>query len=284
MSPDAKTLPRLLYLSDLGGYVVHVYRFPSLNVAGKLTGFIAPQGLCTDARGNVWVTDTLTYQIIKFAHGGTKRLATLADPVGMPAGCAVDPTSGNLAVTNVMDFSGAASVLVYTHARGTPLVYGNPAQAYDYFAAYDANGDLYVSGSSPQAGYALSVLAHGTSSLSIVKVAGATIYFPGTVAWKGSTLMLGDQTCKNTSASCLYKATVSGKTVHITGSISLGGSCDVAQVWVGAAQIVGGNDEANCRYGRSTVDRWPDAGGKPLASRSGVRMPVGVTVSERSAF
>ncbi|HYL27997.1 MAG TPA: hypothetical protein VEW74_09200, partial [Candidatus Nitrosotalea sp.] len=282
ISRDAKNAVELLYVSDLRGFAVHIYDFPSLKPAGKLTGFDEPQGLCSDTAGNVWVTNTLTYQIVEFAHGKTKPIAKLADPLGLPVGCAIDPRSGDLAVTNVADFSGAASVLVYKHATGTPSAYGNSNQVADYFAGYDAKGNLYVSGNGSKGAYALTVLRNGSDSLASVKVSGATIGFPGTVAWHNTTLVLGDQSCKKKATSCLYRASVTGLTARVTASVSLGGSCDVAEVWVGTAQIAGGDDEANCRYGHSSVDRWPyPAGGAPSASTAGVGMPVGATVSRR---
>jgi hypothetical protein len=283
VAPDARNAPSLLYVSDLSGFTVRIYDFPSLKLVGKLTGFDEPQGLCSGAAGNIWVANTLGDQIIEFAHGGTKPIATLADPAGSPVGCAFDSKSGDLAVTNIEDTSGPASVLVYRRARGTPLVYGNPAQSADYFAGYDSAGNLYVSGSGSKQTYVLTVLPRGSNSLVPVKVTGATIYFPGTVAARARGLILGDQSCKKHATSCLYRAAVSGRTARVTGMVALGGSCDVAQAWVGAAQIAGGDDEANCKYGHSTVDRWHyPAGGAPIGSATGAAMPVGATVSQRA--
>jgi hypothetical protein len=284
ISADAKVAPRLLYVSDLGSYTVRVYDFPSLKPAGKLTGFTAPQGLCNGAHGSIWVTNTLTYQIFEFAHGGSTPIARLSDPVGLPVGCAFDATSGNLAVANLDDFSGVGSVVVYRHARGAPSVYGNASQTSNYFAGYDGKGNLYVSGWSATNAYALEVLPHGGNALAPLKIAGGTIHYPGTVAWHGSTLVLGDQKCKNASTSCLYEAAVSGRTARISGTIPLDGTCDVAEAWIGVSEIAGGDNEANCRYGHSIVDIWPyPAGGRPSASATGVRMPAGVTVSTAAA-
>lgn len=279
VATKAKAAPRLLYVSDLATFTVKIYDFPSLAKVGKLTGFDDPQGLCTGARGSVWVTSTSSSQIFEFAHGATKPQAELSDPVGFPVGCAFDRRTGNLAVTDIENFSGDGSVLVYKRAHGTPSVYGTPAQSADYFAAYDASGNLYVSGSSSQH-YILTVLAHGASSLTPVKITGGTIFFPGTVTWHGSTLVLGDQRCKNRAGSCLYRTAVSGKTARITGSIPFDGACDIAQAWVGALQIAAGDDQANCKYGTSAVGLWPyPAGGKPSITATGLGMPVGATVS-----
>jgi hypothetical protein len=170
--------------------------------------------------------------------------------------------------------------LVYEHARGTPAAFADPKQYSCFFAAYDAKGDLYVSGETgPQVhSYVLSVLPHHSTSMSTVTISGGTLYFPGTVAWVGSTLVLGDQKCRNHAASCFYELKVSGKKAKITHTTPLTGSCDVAQAWVGKKHIAGG-DYRYCG-GRSSVDIWPyPAGGVPSAKVTGLQMPVGTALS-----
>ncbi len=279
MAAAAKTAPKLLYVSDLGTFDVDVYRFPSLARVGKLTGFDEPQGECNDAKGNVWITSSREYKIYEFAHGGQHPIVVLTDPLGFPAGCAIDQTSGNLAVSDIRDFSSAASVLIYKHARGTPAVYSNPTQYANYFAAYDSKGDLYVSGTTTNHAYLLSVLPRGRNSMTSVTIKGGTIYFPGTVAWHGATLVLGDQKCENRASSCLYKLTVSGTTAHITGKIPLNKACDVAEAWVGTTKLAGG-DYDYCRNGPGSVNVWSyPAGGNPTKRASGLRVPVGAALS-----
>lgn len=282
MSAAAKTARQLLYVSDLGNFDVEVYTFPSLAHVGKLTGFDGPQGECNDANGNVWIASTRNYEIYEFAHGGKSPIVALTDPLGYPAGCAIDPTSGNLAVTDIKDFSNPASVLVYKHAHGTPAAYSNPNQVSNYFAGYNSSGDLYVSGLTVEKAYSLSVLPHGRSSMTSVAIKGGTIYFPGTVAWHGATLVLGDQKCKRRASSCLYELAVSGTTARITRRIALHKACDVAQAWVGSTKLAGG-DYQYCGHGPSSADVWPyPAGGTPAKRATGLRMPVGAALSAAS--
>jgi hypothetical protein len=126
------------------------------------------------------------------------------------------------------------------------------------------------------------VLAHGSSSMALVAVRGGTIYFPGTVAWNGTKLVLGDQRCGGEKSSCLYEAAVSGKTATISGKTVLGKACDVAQAWVGATQVAGGN-YAYCTHGPGSADVWPyPAGGSPTSKATGLQMPVGATLSSAS--
>jgi hypothetical protein len=281
VSAKAKAAARLLYVSDLSTFDVYMYAYPSLALQGKLTGFDDPQGECTDATGDVWIANTNANDILEYAHGGKSPIATLDDPLGFPVGCAVDLHSGNLAVANLDDYSGAGSVLVYDNAGGTPRAYGASGVSGYYFAGYDPNGDLYVSGMASHGGYVLSVLASGSGSLSTVSISGGTLYFPGTVAWNGSTLVLGDQKCKNAATSCLYELSVSGRAATITGTTALPGSCDVVQAWVGSSAIAGGDDAQYCGgHRKSSVARWPfPGGGNPSANVTGPRIPVGAAMS-----
>jgi hypothetical protein len=282
MDPAAKTASQLLYVSDQATFDVYVYRFPSLKLAGKLHGFKGPQGECADASGNVWIADTQASRVVEYAHGGEKAIARLADPIGYPAGCAVDPSSGDLAVTNLYDFSGSGSLLVYKSAHGTPKVYANSNVYYYYFDAYDRGGNLYVSGATANGGYVLAVLPYGSKSIATVKIDGGKLHFPGTVAWLGATLVLGDQRCKGRMVSCFYELSVSGRSAGITGTTPLRGSCDVVQAWVDTTRIAGGDDAEYCRGGRSAVEVWPyPVGGSPGSSVRGPRIPIGAAMSVR---
>src|SRR5581483_10436727 len=90
----------LLYVSDVGTEDVYVYTYPGGTLAGTLTGFAEPQGLCGDAQGDVWIVDTQKSRLVEYAHGGTAPIAVLADHGEYPSGCAVD-AHGNVAVTNI---------------------------------------------------------------------------------------------------------------------------------------------------------------------------------------
>jgi DNA-binding beta-propeller fold protein YncE len=281
MSPAAASAKSLLYVSDAGTFEVYAYAFPSLALMGTLTGFNRPQGECSDRAGNVWITNTNSLNLLEYAHGGTNAIADLADPTGYPVGCAVNPATGDLAVTNLFDLSGGGEVLVYKNARGTPRPYGNPALHYCYFDAYDDKGNLYVSGSSNGGAYLLTLLKPGGTALSHVALTGGTIYFPGGVAWDGSSLVLGDQKCGNRDASCLYRASVSGATAHITGVTALKNACDVAQASIAGKQVAGGDYEY-CGTRHSSVDLWPyPAGGTPDKRITRTQTPVGTTISEK---
>jgi hypothetical protein len=129
---------------------VTVYTYPQGELVGDLKGFTVPQGLCVDKAGDVYIVNSYGGDIIEYAHGGTKPIKTLTD-TGLPYGCAIDPKTGNLAVTNWCDGPQGScyskgTVLIYKDARGTPKVLTDPYTAIMYYCTYDKSGDLFVDG------------------------------------------------------------------------------------------------------------------------------------------
>jgi hypothetical protein len=279
LSAEAAKPGPLLYISDFYNFDVYIYSIPSLKLVGKLTGFFEPEGECSDAHGNVWIANTGSQQMLEFKPGDKTAIAMLADPLGYPVGCAIDAVTGNLAVANIFGVSGSGGILIYKHAAGTPTFYANPDQFYYYFDGYDAKGNLYASGMTSKKVYNLSSLRLGKKTMSSLSVHGGTLYFPGTVLWTGSTLVLGDQQCSGGTSSCLYEASVSGTTVSLANKIPLTGSCDVAQVALQDKQLLGGDYEYCTHVKSSNVNRWAfPRGGKPLASVTGDYDPIGAAI------
>ena len=140
MAPEAKG-DTLLYASGSNLGSVYVFSFPAGKLVGTLSDFIMPTGECVDTAGDVWVADT-TYdgKLYEYAHGGTSPIATLNAP-DYPMACAIDPKTGNLAVT-----TGRHTVLIYPGARGKPRSYLDDNIATWYFCAYDSTGNLFLSG------------------------------------------------------------------------------------------------------------------------------------------
>lgn len=266
----------LLYVSSFGNFDVYVYSIPSLNLVERLSGFNEPQGECSDAAGNLWIANTGTQQMLKFAPLARKPSATLTDSVGYPVGCAVDARTGDLAVTDIFGTSGQGGILIYRNAAGTPKLYADSTEYYYYFAAYDDKDDLYTSGLTFGNVYSLSLLPRGARSMETVAIRGATLHYPGSVIWSESRLLLGDQECRGVKTSCLYEGSTSGRSVSIAKSISLTGSCDVAQVAIASSQMFGGD---RCSKDESRTQRWTfPAGGKPSKSVAGVKDPIGAAI------
>ena len=64
VAKDAAAAPRLLFVSDDGTNQVNMYTMPGMVLKGELTNFSEPQGMCSDAAGNIWVTNTGTASVI----------------------------------------------------------------------------------------------------------------------------------------------------------------------------------------------------------------------------
>ncbi|MBV9719241.1 MAG: hypothetical protein JOZ77_07970 [Candidatus Eremiobacteraeota bacterium] len=285
ISVDAKSAHPLLFVSDDKTYDVYIFSMPKLDLKGTLTGFNDPQGMCSDKYGNVWITNAEDYKVVQYSHSGT-FLKSLTDRNGYPVGCAVNDSTGDLAVTNIFDQSGNASVDVYADARGKPTVYSNATQIENFFAAYDNKGDLYVDGFS-SSGFSLSEIRSGSSKMKTLSISGGTIYFPGGVNWSKATgLVIGDQDWNNAPESWQYALSVSGSTATITGSTPLtnyeGGACDVDQ---GTISSSGNYFFGECALittaNAGTVDQWTyPAGGAPVNYTTNVTSPIAAVISE----
>ncbi|MBV9154722.1 MAG: hypothetical protein JO097_00535 [Acidobacteriaceae bacterium] len=287
ISPDAKHEHLLLFASDSGLDEVDIYSLPSFKLRGQLTGFNNPQGMCSDAAGNVYVTQTNNTEIDKYSHAG-KLLARIPDNYGFPVGCAVDPATGNLAVTDLVnDGSGPGEVEVFSSPSSQPRILTNPNQYFYYFAGYGPDSRLLVSGMNASGIYMLSRC--GASSCSTINLRGGTLYYPGAVQWESTQggWVVFDQMCDDKPAACSYRVSAKG----VLGAASTysnyegGNDCDLIQGEIATDhhQYVVGGDYEYCGAAPSTLNRWSySAGGKPtnytvLSSKYSV--PNGVAIS-----
>lgn len=274
MSPDAKRRD-LLYVSDFQNNDVSVFSYPEGKLKGTLTGFTEPYGECADAAGDIFIANGSPPEILEYAHGGTTPIATLDDPGQYPYSCSVDPTTGDLAVTNEYTRSSApGTVAIYKHATGTPHLYGNAGFHYMFFCGYDNRGNLFVDGQTPPAsnGFVFAELPKGGSKLKTINL-NVTINFPGGVQWDGQYVAVGDQV-----GSLIYQFTISGKTGTREGVTHLGGSIEIVEFWKQGGDIAG--PDANSAEDRVGLWKYP-AGGtaiKYLTNQFG--LPVGTTVSK----
>jgi hypothetical protein len=273
MDPQAKT-KSLLYVSSVLTGDVYVYSYLTQKLLGTLTGFTQPYGLCVDKSANVWIVNDGASQIVEYAHGGTSPIATLNDTGEYPEGCSVDPTTGNLAVTNFYSTSGGGSVSVYAGARGNGQVYSDPGMANYRFCGYDSSGNLFVDGVSVGSSFVLAELPKGSSSFTNIDFK-QTIEWPGGVQWDGQFIAVGD-----TDTGMVYRTNAAGT---VKGSTQLAGSDYVNQFWIvsssgkkkhKAASIVAPSQDG----GVADIYKYP-AGGSPTATIS-VSEPFGATVSK----
>jgi len=273
MSPDAVTQD-LLYVSDIR--TVTVYSYPAGKLEGILRHFYIATGMCVDGKGDVFVADTGYGKIFEYAHGGSKRLATLDSPASDPVGCAVDPTTGNLAVGN--QGSGSGVVAVFQKARGKPATYDDPSFYQFYFCGYDGKGNLFADGlTGPASGdVGVAELAKGKTELTNLEVS-QYITWPGGVQWDGKHVAVGDQ-----AAPFIYQFAIHGTRGTVVGTTHMGsGARNVGQFWIEDQTLIapntipgrGGNGSKALFY------NYP-AGGKAVKKiAKGVEAANGIVVS-----
>ncbi|HEY2476267.1 MAG TPA: hypothetical protein VGI19_15880 [Candidatus Cybelea sp.] len=182
MSPAAKR-GDLLYVAT--GDNVYVLSYP----VGKVVGGLGVTGnnLCSDKHGNVFVP-TNGYQILEYAHGGMTPIQTLASG-DIPLGCAVDPVTGNLAVTQ--EASGAGEVAIFRHAKGQATWYRDPDISTFGLCGYDDRGDLFVDGAG--SGNVLAELPKGGSTFANYAL-GRNFDVYGSIQWDGLHVTLANPT------------------------------------------------------------------------------------------
>jgi hypothetical protein len=293
LSPDIAKATKVLFVTDAGTNDVYLFKLSTLKHLGTITGFDNPQGACSDNKGNVWVANYGAGNILEYSHEGVLE-NTLTDSTGYPAGCAWDPTTGNLAVTNLFDASSEpGAVLIYRHASGSPVAYRNKAQSSYYFAGYDTEGNLYFDGKNATGDFMLSELPKGAAKAYSIEIIGGTIYFPGMVEWyaTGKYLIVGDQSCGDVSAACLYHLTIAHKAGTIAGKTTVrtyksGNLCDLVQATQDGTQVFGSDYEyggSTCSGLPSTTYSWPYPAGKdPLVYSTAPTEsePIGAAVSK----
>lgn len=183
LSPNASS-KTLVYVSDYSSVLVYAYETGTQ--VGKLDYFNHAAGSCTDAAGDVYVANDGDADVIEFSHGGTKP-KYIVDPSPYPVDCAIDRTTGNLAVINQYGYSEYAPgiVAVYAAGKGKPKLYKSPFSTALVSGAYDARGNLLVSA------YQGSTIAFATLPAGKTKMETVSLplsrnwYGPAYVRWDG---------------------------------------------------------------------------------------------------
>lgn len=209
MDPAAVS-KKLLYVSDIYNAKVYVFTYPYLTLAGVLTGFSAPAGMCTDPTGNVWIVDGGINgsggAIYEYAHGGTSPVNVIPQPASYPLACSVNPQTGDLAVTAYTN-----SVYVYGNAFGSPTAYPDTNFCSLTYDGYDKAGDLFVDGFDCSNNFHFAELPAGSSSFTDITL-NTTPASPGDLQWDGTFMDVGD------TSSTLYQTQGSS----VVGTVTLG--------------------------------------------------------------
>ncbi len=232
MAPEARN-EDLLYLSNVHAQSVDVYSYPRGTLVGSLTGFGKPRSECSDAAGDVWIADVGGLDVIEFPHGGTAPIVAL-NTAGPPMGCAVDPVSGDLAVT------GGTNGIVLSVFRHTvrggwlgPSKF-SATNMHGAFCGYDAQGNLFLDEQSGKGAVRFAELSHHGRVLKAVTLS-QNVVAPGQVQWDGTNLAVGDA---GVSPAVIYQFAMSGGTGTESGSTTLDGTKSVRQFWIQGRTVV----------------------------------------------
>ncbi len=279
MAPDAASQD-LLYVSNCCD--VTVYSYPQGRLEGRLKSFFIAAGECVDKAGDVFITDVGAGRVYEYAHGGTKRIKTFVDPID-PEGCAVDPTTGNLAVTTLGAGGSHASLAIFKGARGKPTYYKDPAFQEYFFCAYDDAGNLFIQGNSaPGSGHVVfAELSSGSSKLKTIML-NQYIGWPGGLQWDGKYLAVGDQNAPN-----VYEFAVSGSQGTKVGTVHMGsGANDVTDFFLDGQTLIAPNV---CQVSGSKCHsdvlffKYPAGGKATKKILKGIRGTDGAAVSKAGA-
>jgi hypothetical protein len=279
MLPAAKH-EDLVYVTNDINNTVTVYSWLGHRLVGMLTGINQPYGACSDQSGNVWIVGWGKNQLFEYAHGGTTPLAilTVHDPQANLNDCSVDPTTGNLAVTNWGNNWDKGYVLIYAHATGTPKVYTGPGLWFYYGCAYDDKGNLFSDGwqAYVQDIFSLSELRKGGDTFTRLELF-PTISPPliGGIRWDGKYVAVGN-------LGDLYQYQVTGNHAAIVGFTPLTTHWPVGFFWIetfaNGKQVIIAPDAAG---NPDAVQFWkyPEGGTPSATIDEDLYEPLGVTFS-----
>jgi hypothetical protein len=277
VSPDKKKKKNVLYqwISNFDDSIVGQFDYPKGDsMIGLVNQGAFPQGECADvtygiAKETFWVVESGWYKVYEYSYKGGSPIAELSETIQEPDGCAMDPKSGNLAVTL---YGEGANVVIFSKGSGSGTSYRDGIGE-TYFAGYDDRGNLYVDGLLPYSHQAaVAELPSGASSFVPVTLSN-TLGSPGGVQYDGKYMTFNDQ-----DAAAIYgykcSGTSSGTSCTLKQTVSLSGSSDCVQTWIGKGLVYcpdAGNNVA-------TVYKYP-AGGPAIATLSGsYDHPVGAVV------
>jgi sugar lactone lactonase YvrE len=265
----------LLYVSDYETDDVYAYSYPDGKLSGVLRGilktFIYPTGLCTDTAGDVFIPDSGNAGILVYAHGGTKVVRTLHDAGEYPYSCVVDPKSGDLAVVDLESVSGPGGVSIYAQAAGRPRFYNHGFTYKYFFAAYDADGNLFVDAAQDIPSAPFEFLERRAKGKQLEQVTlDADIAIPGGVVWDGQYVAVEDS--KTATIDRFAISNLQGKKA---GSVTLSEAKFPAQFLVADGHVVA------AEFHGKRVGFWAyPGGGAPAKTIDGFGYPFGIALSD----
>jgi hypothetical protein len=265
----------LLYVANkTASEGVSVLSFPEGTLVARIKQVGKVRGICSDKDGNVWMTTNESgarpFHLYKFRHGGTKPVevrTTRRDEYG----CAVDPTTGDLAA---ISYGGSEDGVVDIWPKGrigkpTVRFVGIPPSG----CAYDDSGDLFVDGGGSN-GVALGELVKGEKYFKELTVGKNSGWIVGSVQWDGTYVALGTATISGSSS--IYRIRISSERGKIVSMVHLQHLSNWPQFVIFNGEIVATQSGAVVR--KVGLYHYP-SGGKALDVFSGFDDPTGMAIS-----
>jgi len=276
MDRDAASRASLLYVTDAADGDVYVLSLPTGKLVGKLTGFNQPLGDCTDKQGDVFIADSQGANVREFKHGAKQPFNVLNDSGYYPLGCSVDPTTGNVAVTNIIGNANGlppGNVAVYRKAKGSPKYYSDPSIFQYGYCSYDGHGNLYIDGIMPPTDFPqVAELPKGSKKFENITLdQNLGGYNISALLWDGKYLAVASQ-----DSAVIYQFIIAGKAGTEAGSTQLKGSTGAGAFWVDSGMLYAPVYQGS--IGSVGVYPYPK-GGKPSQSYYAVIDPWAATVS-----
>jgi hypothetical protein len=265
-----------LYVSQSGenGWQVEMLTYPQGQSVGTIVPPNQPFNICSDTTGNVWMP---TQQVVyKYAHGETSPTQSLSASGLFMNACAVDPTTGNLAVLGDGDSHTGPTFLVaiWPSATGNPTTYPLPLEGGS--ATYDDSGNLFIDGSSRYARFGLIELPKGSSTPRSI-----TLDQPendaGQIHWDGKYLAVNAR--RRGPQYVVYRVKVNGSSGHVVNTVVLAEESPVLGSYIKGSTFIGTSYNHN-RSGQGIIKFWHyPRGGRAFLKIQGFSEAWGVTVS-----
>jgi len=204
----------LLYIAKTGNdYGTLILSYPAGKQVNRINRVLGP--MCTDPNtGNVYIISGGT--IREYAPDKKHSIGLLTTEEGEFDGCAVDPTTGDLAVTVYAGPNERYSVWIYQNLSSTPAKYFARMGELLDFCGFDSQGNLFVDGYNKR-GFLLAELPVGASKITKISL-DLNMERDGPVQWDGTYITVENPM----SDPEIYRIAVSGSKGTVVGVTKLG--------------------------------------------------------------
>jgi hypothetical protein len=241
----------LIYANAPGDWV-YIIDYSTGSLVTRFNPPATPVGMCADSAGDVYMAaGALPGEILKYMHGETKPIESIEEPGYEPYRCAVDPTTGNLAVF-IQDTGDKPIIAIYPDGSGSPSYYTvSTSMAMPISCTYDYSGNLFADFSVFTGSDSLAELPAGSQGFDALNLNKTTE--TGGLFWNSTYLAMG-------YPGGVYHVAVSGSNATIVGNTKVKNG-NGRNLWIQ------NGDTLLEPYGNESkqIGFWPyPKGGKPL--------------------